>query len=153
MLDSEEYGSHVNAGPSEQLNIPGHEWRECRLSKRRVALETHILWVRRTEKIIPSVTKFRRGRPQRIKLTNVSDRTAYFPAHDDRAVLVPAGDCPEVTAMCVWIPRSTETGRCSPTKVVETVSYFNGSANSMNNGLLPNLRRWRDQTIRSPKDW
>ncbi|KAG2983493.1 hypothetical protein PC116_g26618 [Phytophthora cactorum] len=53
--------------------------------------------------------------------------------------------------MCVWIPRSTETGRCSPTKVVETVSYFNGSANSMNNGLLPNLRRWSDQTIRSPK--
>ncbi|KAG3230637.1 hypothetical protein PI124_g24265 [Phytophthora idaei] len=76
MLDSEEYGSHVNAGPSEQLNIPGHEWREYRLSKRRVALETHIL------------------RPQRIKLTNVSDRAVYFPAHDDIAVLVPSGDLP-----------------------------------------------------------
>ncbi|KAF1779007.1 Peptidase A2A, retrovirus, catalytic [Phytophthora cactorum] len=94
MLDSEEYGSHVNAGPSEQLDIPGHEWREYRLSKRQVALERHILWVRRTEKIIPSVTKFRRGRPQRIKLTNVSDRAVYFPAHDDIAVLVPAGDLP-----------------------------------------------------------
>ncbi|KAG2990128.1 hypothetical protein PC128_g24058 [Phytophthora cactorum] len=55
--------------------------------------------------------------------------------------------------MCVWIPRRTETGRCSPVKVVETISYFNGSANSMNNGLLPNLRRWSVQTIRSPKDW
>ncbi|KAG3239169.1 hypothetical protein PI124_g15891 [Phytophthora idaei] len=94
MLDSEEYGSHVNAGPSEQLDIPGHEWREYRLSKRQVALERHILWVRRTEKIIPSVTKFRRGRPQRIKLTNVSDRAVCFPAHDDIAVLVPAGDLP-----------------------------------------------------------
>ncbi|KAG3123452.1 hypothetical protein PI124_g23270 [Phytophthora idaei] len=92
MLDSEEHGSHVNAGPSEQLDIPGHEWREYRLSKRQVALEIHILWVRRTEKIIPSVTKFRRGRPQRIKLTNVSDRAVYFPVHDDIAVLVPAGD-------------------------------------------------------------
>ncbi|KAG3133699.1 hypothetical protein PC128_g26304 [Phytophthora cactorum] len=71
MLDREEYGSHVNAGPSEQMDIPGHEWR-----------------------IIPSVTKFRRGRPQRIKLTNVSDRAVYFPAHDDVAVLVPAGDLP-----------------------------------------------------------
>ncbi|KAG3130971.1 hypothetical protein PI124_g18804 [Phytophthora idaei] len=94
MLDSEEYGSHVNAGPSEQLDIPGHEWREYRLSKWQVALERHILWVRRTEKIIPSVTKFRRGRPQRIKLTNVSDRAVYFPAHGDIAVLVPAGDLP-----------------------------------------------------------
>ncbi|KAF1777483.1 Aspartic peptidase domain [Phytophthora cactorum] len=45
MLDSKEYGSHVNAGPSERLDIPGHEWREYRLSKRQVALETHILWL------------------------------------------------------------------------------------------------------------
>ncbi|KAG3028138.1 hypothetical protein PC121_g2166 [Phytophthora cactorum] len=32
MLDSEEYGSHVNAGSSERLDIPGHGWREqgCR---------------------------------------------------------------------------------------------------------------------------
>ncbi|KAG3065228.1 hypothetical protein PI124_g22476 [Phytophthora idaei] len=59
-----------------------------------MVLETHILWVRRTEKIIPSVTRFRRGRPQRIKLTNVSDRAVYFSAHDDIAVLVPAGDLP-----------------------------------------------------------
>ncbi|KAG3076869.1 hypothetical protein PI124_g18128 [Phytophthora idaei] len=94
MLDSEEYGSHVNAGPSDQLDIPGHEWREYQLSKRQVALERHILWVRRTEKIIPSVTKFRGGRPQRIMLTNVSDRAVHFPAHDDIAVLVPAGDLP-----------------------------------------------------------
>ncbi|KAG3074368.1 hypothetical protein PI125_g22010 [Phytophthora idaei] len=94
MLDSEEYGSHVNAGPSEQLDIPGHEWREYRLSKRQVALEAHILWVRRTEKIIPSVARIRRGRPQRMKLTNVSDRTVYCSAHDDIAVLVPAGDLP-----------------------------------------------------------
>ncbi|KAG3144009.1 hypothetical protein PI126_g14357 [Phytophthora idaei] len=94
MLDSEEYGSHVNAGPSKRLDIPGHKWRECRLSKRQMALETHVLWVRWTEKIIPSVTKFRRGRPQRIKLTNISDRTVYFTAHDNIAVLVPSGDLP-----------------------------------------------------------
>ncbi|KAG3071268.1 hypothetical protein PI124_g22076 [Phytophthora idaei] len=46
MLDSEEYGSHGNAGPSEQLDMPGHEWREYRLSNRQVALETHVLWIR-----------------------------------------------------------------------------------------------------------
>ncbi|KAG2969599.1 hypothetical protein PC118_g17361 [Phytophthora cactorum] len=94
MIDSKEYGSHVNAGPSEQLDIPGHEWREYRLSKRQVALERHILWVGRTEKIILSLTRFRRGQPQRIKLTNVSDRTVYFTVHDTIAVLVPSGDLP-----------------------------------------------------------
>ncbi|KAG2845950.1 hypothetical protein PC111_g1363 [Phytophthora cactorum] len=132
MLDSEEYGSHVDAGPSEQLDIPGHEWREYRLSKRQVALERHILWVRRTEKIIPSVTRFRRGRPQRIKLTNVSDRTVYFSAHDDIAVLVPAGDLPRGDGY---------------------VRVDSKNANSMNDGSLPNLRRWSDQTIRGPKEW
>ncbi|KAG3245149.1 hypothetical protein PI124_g10111 [Phytophthora idaei] len=94
MLDSEEYGSHVNAGPSEQLDIPGREWREYRLTKRQEALEIHILCVQWTEKIIPSVTMFRRGRLQRIKLTNVSDRAVCFTAHDNIAVLVPAGDLP-----------------------------------------------------------
>ncbi|KAG3020052.1 hypothetical protein PC119_g10107 [Phytophthora cactorum] len=74
MLDSEEYGSYVNAGPAEPLDIPGHGWREYRLSKRQVALGTQILW--------------------RIKLTSVSDRTVYFPAHNDTAELVPACDLP-----------------------------------------------------------
>ncbi|KAG4047235.1 hypothetical protein PC123_g17407 [Phytophthora cactorum] len=94
MLEREEYGSHVNAGPPEQLDIPGHEWREYRLSKRQVALERHILWVRRKEKIVPLVTLFCRGRPQGIKLINISDRTVYFLVHDDTGVLVPAGELP-----------------------------------------------------------
>ncbi|KAG3140715.1 hypothetical protein PC128_g25131 [Phytophthora cactorum] len=46
------------------------------------------------KKIISSVKRFCRGRPQRIKLTNVSNRTVYFPAQNDIAVLVPAGDLP-----------------------------------------------------------
>ncbi|KAF1780583.1 hypothetical protein GQ600_22376 [Phytophthora cactorum] len=86
MLDSEECNSRVNAGPSEQL--------KHRPSKLQVALEAHVLWIRWTEKIISSVKRFCRGRPQRIKLTNVSNRTVYFPAQNNIAVLVPAGDLP-----------------------------------------------------------
>ncbi|ETL41615.1 hypothetical protein L916_07451 [Phytophthora nicotianae] len=52
------------------------------------------MWVRRTEKVIPSVTTFRRGRPMRIRLTNVSERSAYVPAFDRLAVLVLIGDLP-----------------------------------------------------------
>ncbi|ETM30784.1 hypothetical protein L914_21542, partial [Phytophthora nicotianae] len=94
MVDSMEYSAHVNAGPTEALDIPGHESREYRLAKRTAKLEQHILWVRRTEKVIPSVTRFRRGQPVRIKLTNVSERTAYVSAFDRLAMLVPVGDLP-----------------------------------------------------------
>ncbi|ETM51640.1 hypothetical protein L914_04563 [Phytophthora nicotianae] len=94
MVDSMEYSAHVNAGPSEALDIPGHESREYRLAKRAARLEQHVLWVRRTEKVIPSVTRFCRGRPVRIRLMHVSERTAYVPAFDRLAMLVPIGDLP-----------------------------------------------------------
>ncbi|KAG4041498.1 hypothetical protein PC123_g22990 [Phytophthora cactorum] len=76
MLDSEEYGSHMNAGRPSNWTYPGMSGESigCQSGK----------WL----------TKFRRGRPKRIKLTNVSDWAVYFPAHDDIAVLVPAGDLP-----------------------------------------------------------
>ncbi|KAI9998405.1 hypothetical protein PInf_002792 [Phytophthora infestans] len=38
MVDSEEYGSHVDAGPPERLETQVHEWREYRLAKRQVGL-------------------------------------------------------------------------------------------------------------------
>ncbi|ETP01115.1 hypothetical protein F441_21604 [Phytophthora nicotianae CJ01A1] len=91
VVDSMEYSAHVNAGPSEALDIPGHESREYRLAKRVARLEEHVLWVRRTEKVIPSVTRFR---PLRIRLTNVSERTASVPAFDRQAMLVPVGYLP-----------------------------------------------------------
>ncbi|ETO80796.1 hypothetical protein F444_04778, partial [Phytophthora nicotianae P1976] len=94
MVDSMGYSAHVNAGPSEALDIPGHESREYRLAKRAARLEQHVLWVRRTEKVIPSVTRFCRGRPVRIRLMHVSERTAYVPAFDRLAMLVPIGDLP-----------------------------------------------------------
>ncbi|ETI54494.1 hypothetical protein F443_02687 [Phytophthora nicotianae P1569] len=94
MVESMEYSAHVNAGPSEALDIPGQESREYRLAKRATKLDQHVLWVRRTEKVIPSVTRFRRSRPVRIRLTNVSERTAYVPAFDRLAMLVPVGDLP-----------------------------------------------------------
>ncbi|KAI9994051.1 hypothetical protein PInf_016614 [Phytophthora infestans] len=94
MIDSEEYGSHVNAGPPKRLDIQAHEWREYRLVKRQVGLEEHVLWVCRTNKLIPSVATFRRGWPQSIRLTNVSDQTVYLPAHDSIAMWIPDGDLP-----------------------------------------------------------
>ncbi|KAI9981079.1 hypothetical protein PInf_010488 [Phytophthora infestans] len=81
MIDSEEYGSHVNAGPPERLDIQAHEWREYRLAKRHVGLEEHVLWGKKPP-------------AQSIRLTNVSDRTVYLPAHDSIAMWIPDGDLP-----------------------------------------------------------
>ncbi|ETL25458.1 hypothetical protein L916_20689 [Phytophthora nicotianae] len=46
------------------------------------------------KKAIPSLKTFRHGRPVRIRLTNVSKRTAYVPAFDKLAMLLPIGDLP-----------------------------------------------------------
>ncbi|ETM31935.1 hypothetical protein L914_20567 [Phytophthora nicotianae] len=87
-----EYSTHVNAGPTEALDIPGHESLEYQLAKRAARQEQHVLCVRRTEKVIPSVTQFHHGQPARIVLTNVSERTAYVSVFDKLAMLVSIGD-------------------------------------------------------------
>ncbi|KAG2876305.1 hypothetical protein PC114_g24267 [Phytophthora cactorum] len=133
MLDSEEHGSHVNAGPSEQLDIPGHEWREYRLSKQQVALERHILW--------------------RIKLTNVSDRVVYFPAHDDIAVLVPAGDLPRGDGYVRVDSKKYRDWQVLANEGYRDRELFQRECELYEQWLATNLRRWRDQTIRSPKTW
>ncbi|KAG2887632.1 hypothetical protein PC117_g25119 [Phytophthora cactorum] len=69
MLDSEEYGSHVNAWPSEQMDIPGYEWRVSAVEAAS-GVGVHMVG----------------SSLQRLRLGGV------LPAHDDIAVLVPAGD-------------------------------------------------------------
>ncbi|OWY90274.1 hypothetical protein PHMEG_00041678, partial [Phytophthora megakarya] len=56
--DDERYGTHVTGGPAEDLRIPGHEWREFRLPRLRPSYE---VWIRRTSRLVPTVTKYRRG--------------------------------------------------------------------------------------------
>ncbi|ETN10384.1 hypothetical protein PPTG_22732 [Phytophthora nicotianae INRA-310] len=73
MVDSMEYSAHINARPTEALDIPGHESRE---EGRPVSGEVSC------------------GRPVRIRLTNISEQTAYVPAFDRMAMLVPIGDLP-----------------------------------------------------------
>ncbi|KAG6623626.1 uncharacterized protein IUM83_02078 [Phytophthora cinnamomi] len=56
---------------------------------------THVPWIRRTETFIPTVTKFYRGRPVRIRLTNATDRLASCPVHFPVIVWVPIGSLPK----------------------------------------------------------
>ncbi|POM69076.1 Hypothetical protein PHPALM_14681 [Phytophthora palmivora] len=74
------YGTQVVGGPTEDLYIPGHEWREFRLKCKRPPRDTHEVWIRRTERLVPTVTRFRRGHPTWIRLTNI---LAYAESRDE----------------------------------------------------------------------
>ncbi|KAE9275812.1 hypothetical protein PR003_g29231, partial [Phytophthora rubi] len=94
MIDEAE-GSHVPSGPTEVLQIPGREWKEFRLPRRNPPWDTHVLWVRRTETFIPTVTRFKRGTPDRVRLTNIINRLASCPIHLPIVVWVPTGSLPK----------------------------------------------------------
>ncbi|GMF43550.1 unnamed protein product [Phytophthora fragariaefolia] len=81
MADTREEGPHVPDGPAEVLNIPGHESRDYRPMRQPPTNETHELWVQRTKKLIPKVVEFRRCRPRRVRVTNISDRLVTCPVH------------------------------------------------------------------------
>ncbi|GMF39391.1 unnamed protein product [Phytophthora lilii] len=55
---------------------------------------THQLWVRRSSTLIPTVYFNKSGRATWVKVTNVSDRRAWCPAHYIFAWWVPIGELP-----------------------------------------------------------
>ncbi|GMF30022.1 unnamed protein product [Phytophthora fragariaefolia] len=94
MADTREEGPHVPDGPTEVLTIPGHEPRDYQPMRQPPTNETHDLWVRRTKELIPKVVEFRRGRPRRVWVTNISDRLVTCPVHLPLLLWVPRGDLP-----------------------------------------------------------
>ncbi|OWZ00818.1 hypothetical protein PHMEG_00027912 [Phytophthora megakarya] len=88
-------GMHVTGGPTKTLQIPAGEWVEFRLQKRKPSLGTHDGWVRRTAALIPTITQFRKGQPTLVRLTNITDRVVYCPAHLNVIAWVPRGFMPK----------------------------------------------------------
>ncbi|GMF22664.1 unnamed protein product [Phytophthora fragariaefolia] len=80
MLDEPEV-PQTEEGPTESIAISNREWREFKLRRHRPPTPTHELWIRQTGKLIPSVTKFHKARPTRVRLTNLTDRLVLCPPH------------------------------------------------------------------------
>ncbi|GMF41655.1 unnamed protein product [Phytophthora fragariaefolia] len=57
--------------------------------------QRHELWIRRAEKLFPSVTKFHQDRPTRVRLTNLTDRLVLCPTHLAFVAWVPIGTLPK----------------------------------------------------------
>ncbi|OWY98850.1 hypothetical protein PHMEG_00030271 [Phytophthora megakarya] len=77
--DSAEAGMHLTGGPMKSLQIPAGEWIEFRLQKRKLSLGTM------SEK----------GQPTLVRLTNITDRAVYCPAHLNVIAWVPRGFMPK----------------------------------------------------------
>ncbi|OWY98128.1 hypothetical protein PHMEG_00031183 [Phytophthora megakarya] len=88
-------GMHVTGGPTKSLQIPAGEWIEFRLQKRKPSLGTHDVWVRRTVALIPTITRFGKGQPTLVRLTNITDRVVYCPTHLNVIAWVPRGFMPK----------------------------------------------------------
>ncbi|OWY96436.1 hypothetical protein PHMEG_00033294 [Phytophthora megakarya] len=88
-------GMHAIGGPTKSLLIPAGEWIEFRLQKRKPSLGTHDVWVQRTAALIPTIIRFRKGQPTIVRLTNITDRVVYCPAHLDVIAWVPRGFMPK----------------------------------------------------------
>ncbi|KAG2912935.1 hypothetical protein PC116_g17948 [Phytophthora cactorum] len=56
--------------------------------------ETHQLWARRTEKLIPILLTNRRGDPVKVRLANATDKGTWYAGLTDFIVGVPHGDLP-----------------------------------------------------------
>ncbi|OWZ04091.1 hypothetical protein PHMEG_00024070 [Phytophthora megakarya] len=82
------------SGPSTTLNIPRREWTTFKVSKRRPSPKTHDVRIRRMESVVPTVTSYRKRCPYRVRLTNTTDHTVYYPAHFPILACVPLGHLP-----------------------------------------------------------
>ncbi|OWZ20727.1 hypothetical protein PHMEG_0004822 [Phytophthora megakarya] len=56
--------------------------------------ESHDVWIRRTETLVPTVTRYRKKKPDQVRLTNISRRTVYCSAHMPLIAWVPIGQLP-----------------------------------------------------------
>ncbi|OWY92917.1 hypothetical protein PHMEG_00037869 [Phytophthora megakarya] len=87
-------GMHVTGGPTKSRQIPARDWIEFRLLKRKPSVGTHDVWVQRTAALIPTITRFRKGQTTLVRLTNITDRVVYCPAHLNVIAWVPRGFMP-----------------------------------------------------------
>ncbi|ETO70546.1 hypothetical protein F444_12969 [Phytophthora nicotianae P1976] len=79
---------------TESLNISANECAGFSLQRDRPTSETCALWVRRTEKFLPTLIRNRRGEPVRVRLVNVTDRYAICDIFTKLVSWVPHGDLP-----------------------------------------------------------
>ncbi|GMF27198.1 unnamed protein product [Phytophthora fragariaefolia] len=93
-VDEQSSAQHVPGSPNDALDVPPGSVVEFKLQRNCPSWMSHDLWVRRTNSLVPTVRFDRSGRPSRVKVTNVSDRRVWCPAHYIFVWWVPNDDLP-----------------------------------------------------------
>ncbi|KAE9084995.1 hypothetical protein PF001_g26297 [Phytophthora fragariae] len=75
-----EYGNTICEGPTEAVDVASRLTAEFRLQPWPPEA-THELWVRRVNKLVPTVRFTQNGRPSRVLLTNTGEKPGSCPAH------------------------------------------------------------------------
>ncbi|KAE9078137.1 hypothetical protein PF010_g23243 [Phytophthora fragariae] len=76
-----EYGNTICGGPTETVDVASRLTAEFKLQRRPPDATTHELWVRRVNKLVPTVRFTHHGRPSRVLLTNTGEKPGSCPAH------------------------------------------------------------------------
>ncbi|GMF44078.1 unnamed protein product [Phytophthora fragariaefolia] len=93
-VDEQSSAKHVPGNPNDALDVPAGSVVEFKLQRNCPSWITHDLWVRRTNSLVPTVRFDRSGRLSRVKVTNVSNRRVWCPAHFSFVWWVPNDDLP-----------------------------------------------------------
>ena len=79
--DPPDYGNEVVNGPEEAFDVDGRRFNEFKLQRKQPDEMTHVMWVRRLPSLLPTVVFNGKGRATKVRLTNISSRTASCPTH------------------------------------------------------------------------
>ncbi|GMF38670.1 unnamed protein product [Phytophthora fragariaefolia] len=93
-VDEHSSAKHVPGSPNDALDVLPRSVVEFKLQRNCPSWITHDLWVRRTNSLVPTVRFDRSGRLSRVKVTNVSNRRVWCPAHFSFVWWVPNDDLP-----------------------------------------------------------
>ncbi|GMF56522.1 unnamed protein product [Phytophthora fragariaefolia] len=80
-VDEQCSAKHVPGSPNDALDVSPGSVVEFKLQQNSPSWIISDLWVRRTNSLVPTVRFDRSGRPSRVKVTNVSNRRVWWPAH------------------------------------------------------------------------
>ncbi|GMF59032.1 unnamed protein product [Phytophthora fragariaefolia] len=90
--DDQSSAKHVSGGPRKPLLVPPGAVVEFTLRKSCPNSTTHVLWTRRTKRLVPTVALSKFGKPLRVKVTNITDRRAWCPSNFIFVWWVPRGE-------------------------------------------------------------
>ncbi|GMF24904.1 unnamed protein product [Phytophthora fragariaefolia] len=93
-VDKQSSAKHVPGSPNDALDVPPGSVIKFKLQRNIPSRITHDLWDRRTNRLVATVRFDRSERPSRVKVTNVSNRRMWCPAHFIFVWWVPNDDLP-----------------------------------------------------------